>query len=172
MQMKKHYSCGPDGILSIKNLQVWWRESSKQTIETNMQDKQIPSDLRNANKIKKKNYIRLWELPRYCLLSIAGKILALVPINRLLPLSEDLLPESQCGFRTFRSTTDMIFVARQIQEKCQQQNKDLFIDSAKAFESINREALWKVLSRFDCPANFITILRLVTATVLINGTET
>ena len=72
----------------------------------------------------------------------------------------------------------MIFVARQIQEKCQEQNKDLyiaFIDLIKAFESINRGALWKVPSRLSCPANFITILRLLhdkmTATVLINGIE-
>ena len=72
---------------------------------------------------------------------------------------------------------DMIFVARQIQEKCQEQNKDRYIaftDLTKAFESINYEALWKVLSRCGCPTTFITILRLhdkMTATVLINGTE-
>ena len=45
-----------------------------------------------------------------------------------------------------------------------------------AFDSINRETIWKVLSRFGCPANFITILRLfhdkMTATVLFNGTKT
>ena len=73
----------------------------------------------------------------------------------------------------------MIFVARQIQEKCREQNHEqfmAFIDLTKAFDSINREVLWKVLSRFGCPANFITILRLLhdkmTATVLFNGTET
>ena len=51
-----------------------------------------------------------------------------------------------------------------------------FIDLTKAFGSINREALWKVLSRFGCPANFITILRLLhdkmTATALFSETET
>ena len=51
-----------------------------------------------------------------------------------------------------------------------------FIDLINAFDSINREALWKVLSMFGCPANFITILRLLhdkmTATILFNGTET
>ena len=58
----------------------------------------------------------------------------------------------------------MISVARQIQEKCREQNQELFmafIDLTKAFNSINREALWKVLSRFGCPANFIIILRLL-----------
>ena len=43
------------------------------------------------------------------LLSIAGKILARVLLNRLLyHLEQDLLPESQCGFRARRGTADMI----------------------------------------------------------------
>ena len=68
--------------------------------------------------------------------SIAGKILARGLLNRLLPLSEDIIPESQCGFRTSRGTTYMIFVARQIQEKSREQNKDLYmaiIDLIKDF---------------------------------------
>ena len=53
------------------------------------------------------------------LLSTAGKILARIMLNRLIPLvAEKNLPESQCGFRRNRSTTDMIFTVRQIQEKC------------------------------------------------------
>ena len=45
------------------------------------------------------------------LLSIAGKVLARVLLNRL---NEQLglLPESQCGFRKNRETIDMIFTAR------------------------------------------------------------
>ena len=97
----------------------------------------------------------------------------------MLPLTEDLLHESPCGFRTSRGITDMIFAACQIEEKCWEQNKDLymaFIDPTKAFNPTNREALGTVLSRFGCPANFITILRLLhdktTAIVLINEIET
>ena len=88
------------------------------------------------------------------------KKLAQVFLNRLLPLTEEILPETQCGFRLSQGTTDMIFLAGQIQEKCREQNQELFmafIDLTKAFEYINREALWKVLSRFGCPATFITI---------------
>ena len=110
------------------------------------------------------------------LLSIAGKILARVLLNCMFPLTKAILPETQCGFRPSRGTTDVIFVTRQIQEKCREQNQELFmafIDVTKAFNSINCEALWKVLSRFGCPANFITIPRLlhdkITATVLFNG---
>ena len=47
-------------------------------------------------------------------LSIAGKILARVLLNRLNEHLERsrLLPESQCGFRKNRGTIDMIFTAR------------------------------------------------------------
>ena len=55
------------------------------------------------------------------LLSIAGKILAKILLNRLNAHLDQagLIPESQCGFRKDRGTIDMIFTARQLQEKCQ-----------------------------------------------------
>jgi len=53
------------------------------------------------------------------LLSVAGKVLARVMLQRLLTqVAETVLSESQCGFRRDRSTIDMIFVARMLQEKC------------------------------------------------------
>ncbi|KAL8574199.1 hypothetical protein ACOMHN_053520 [Nucella lapillus] len=79
------------------------------------------------------------------LLSIAGKILARVILNRLISnISENNLPEAQCGFRPGRCTIDMIFAVRQVQEKCREQNLDLhadFIDVTKAFDTVNRVAL-------------------------------
>ena len=57
------------------------------------------------------------------LLSIAGKILGGVLLNRLiLTIAKENTSESQCGFRSDRGTVDMIFVLRQIQEKCREQN--------------------------------------------------
>ena len=52
------------------------------------------------------------------LLSVAGKVLAGVMLRRLLTDVVDIvMPESQCGFRRGRSTIDMMFVARLLQEK-------------------------------------------------------
>ena len=52
------------------------------------------------------------------LLSIAGKVLSRILQNRLIKsISEDILPESQCGFREGRSTTDMVFTPRQLTGK-------------------------------------------------------
>ena len=99
------------------------------------------------------------------LLSIAGKILARVLLNRLVPaIAEDTLPESQCGFRSNRGTTDMVFALRQIQEKCREQNKGLyisFVDLTKAFDTVNREALWHILNRLGCPPKFVTMTKLL-----------
>ena len=97
------------------------------------------------------------------LLSIAGKILARVLLNRLLDhLEQGHLPESQCGFRAGRGTSDMIFAARQLQEKCMEQHRYVyttFVDLTKAFNTVSREGLWKIMEKFGCPSTFIAIVR-------------
>ncbi len=95
--------------------------------------------------------------------SIAGKILASVLLNRLIVHLEDgLLPESQCGFRKGRGTVDMIYAARQLQEKCIEQHQDLyttFVDLTKAFDTVSRQDLWRIMSKFGCPERFIMMVR-------------
>jgi hypothetical protein len=93
-----------------------------------------------------------------------GKIIAKILQTRLLHLTVEVLPESQCGFRPNRGTSDMIFAARQLQEKCREQQKPLYVaffDLTKAFDSVNREALFKILNIYGCPNKFINILRLL-----------
>ena len=51
------------------------------------------------------------------LLSAAGKIFARILLNRLSShITPEVVPETQCGFRSNRSTVDMIFCLRQLQE--------------------------------------------------------
>jgi len=55
----------------------------------------------------------------------------------------------------------MIFSLRQLQEKCIEQHKDLFlifIDLTKAFDTVNRDGLWAILAKIGCPANFVNII--------------
>jgi len=55
----------------------------------------------------------------------------------------------------------MIFTARQMQEKCQEQHQDLymiFIDVIKTFDSVNRQGLWQVLRKIGCPDKFVKIV--------------
>ena len=85
------------------------------------------------------------------LLSIPGKVFARVLLNRLLAQIDQFLPEAQCGFRGGRGTVDMIFSLKQIQEKCIEQNMPLymvFVDFTKAFDTVNRSALWTILQKY------------------------
>nr|XP_023656104.1 uncharacterized protein LOC111837887 [Paramormyrops kingsleyae] len=150
-------------------LKVWEREE----LPSELQDAQIVTIFKKGDKAECGNYRGI------SLLSTTGKVLARVLASRLLPLSEDLLPESQCGFRPSRGTIDIIFTARQLQEKCREQKLPLymaFIDLTKAFDSVGRQALWSILSRFGYHDKYICILRLLhdgmSATVLSNGGST
>ena len=110
------------------------------------------------------------------LLSIAGKAFAKVALKRLQILGERVYPESQCGFRPERSTVDMIFSLRQLQEKCQEQGKPLyvaFIDLTKAFDLVSRDGLFRILDKVGCPPklkNFIESFHTgMMGTVQFNG---
>ena len=95
--------------------------------------------------------------------SFAGKILALILLNRVIQhFEQGLLPENQCGFRSECGTADMIFAARQFQEKCQRQNSHhfvTFVDLTKAFDTVRRDGLWKIMENSGCLSKTITIVQ-------------
>ena len=96
------------------------------------------------------------------LFSVVGKVFAIVVLKRLQVLAEQIYPESQCGFRANRSTADMIFSLRQLQEKCREQKQPLFvafIDLTKAFDLVSMDGLFKVLPKTGCPPKLLIIIR-------------
>ena len=105
------------------------------------------------------------------LLSVAGNVLAKIKHTSILEHVVDLvLPESQCGFRRGRSTIYMIFDARQLQEKCHEQHKNIcmaFVDLTKALDTVNRYLLWNILCKFVCPPTFIAILIIIIIIMVI-----
>ena len=97
------------------------------------------------------------------LLSIVGKTFAHVMLNRLQTLAERVYLEAQCGFRAQRPMIDMIFSLRQLQEKCREQRRPLyiaFIDLTKAFELVSRSGLFTLLHRIGCSPK---LLRMITS---------
>lgn len=110
------------------------------------------------------------------LLSFVGKLFARIVLLRLHVLADRIYPESQCGFRSERSTIDMIFSLRQLQEKCREQNQPLyvaFIDLTKAFDLVSRDGLFKILPLIGCPPKLLSIIRSfhdgMRSTVQVNG---
>ena len=87
-------------------------------------------------------------------LPFAREVLARVLPNRQVStIEEDHLPESQRGFRANRSTTDMVFVLRQLQEKYQEKNKGLYVTFGyliKAFNTVSRKGLLLIMERLGC----------------------
>nr|VZI45390.1 unnamed protein product [Spirometra erinaceieuropaei] len=128
---------------------------------------EVPQDFKDATIVhlyKRKGNRQVCDNHRgISLLNIAGKIFARILLNRLNNhLEQGLLPESQCGFRRHRGTTDMSFAARQLQEKCQEMRTHLystFVDLTKAFDTVNREGLWKIMQKFGCPERFTLMVR-------------
>lgn len=185
-QMNSGKAPGKDGIPAevYKALGITALEVFHDILLTIWDTEAMPAELRDATIVTLyKNKGSKSDCGNYrgiSLLSIAGKILARILLNRLIAnISENCLPEAQCGFRSGRSTIDMVFAIRQIQEKCIEQRMGLyavFIDLTKAFDTVNREALWTILSKLGCPAKFTTLIQLfhedMTGQVLSNGEYT
>ena len=113
------------------------------------------------------------------LLDIVGKLFAKIIQKRLQGVVEEVVPDSQCGFRKGRGCTDMIFCARQLVEKAREHNTKvfmLFVDLRKAYDSIPCQALWLVLQKYGIPAVMINLIRLLhdgmKAEVALSGGET
>jgi hypothetical protein len=83
------------------------------------QQETVPQDFKDASVIhlykRKGNRQDCNNHRGISLLSIAGKILARILLNRLMShLEQGLLPESQCSFPKERGITDIVFAARQL----------------------------------------------------------
>ena len=125
----------------------------------------VPQDMRDAKIVTLyKNKGERSDCNNYrgiSLLSIVGKVYARVLLARLQKLAERIYPESQCGFRAGRSTVDMVFSLRQLQEKSREQNLPLyiaFIDLTKAFDLVSRDGLFKALEKIGCPPKLHSLI--------------
>ena len=122
----------------------------------------IPQDFNDASIIhlyKRKGNPQACDNHRGICWEDTGKIL-LNRVNGHLDQAR-LKPESQCGFRKTRRTIDMIFTTRQLEEKCQEKSVDLymtFVDLIKAFDTVIRDGLWKIMAKFGCPPRFIAMV--------------
>ena len=97
------------------------------------------------------------------LLSVPGKVFAKAILNRLKPRAEQLLRESQCGFRRGRGCADQLFSLRMLMEKAREYHQPIyacFIDLKKAYDSVHRESLWCILQHSYClPPKLLPIMR-------------
>ena len=96
------------------------------------------------------------------LLSTPSKILAKVIMKRLSLAVDHRLREEQAGFRRGRGCIDHIFTLRNIIEQSTEWQRTLyinFVDFAKAFDSVHRHSLWKLLRAYGIPFHLVEIIK-------------
>ena len=96
------------------------------------------------------------------LLSVPGKVLNRIMLERLKAAVDRKLRGHQAGFRQERSCRDQIATLRIIIEQPLEWNSSLyitFIDFVKAFDSLDRDSLWKLMRHYGIPEKFIAIIK-------------
>ena len=108
----------------------------------------IPSDVADPNitiLFKKGDRSQCGNYRDISLLSVVGKVLADILLQRLKHIAERVYPQSQSGYRDSRSTIDGIFTLRQLMEKPRKKCRNMyiiFVDFTKAFDTVNRDLLF------------------------------
>lgn len=163
-------SPGDDGIEFFKCSDEAVHQRLVDLVQLIWREETVPQQLKNATKItifnKKGSRSDCGSYRGISLLPIATKMLTKVitfhPVTkvmsrRMIPTSEGILSESQCGFRHGRGTVDMIFAAKQLQEKTKELQVPLcavFVDLIKAFDTVSRTALWEIPVKLGVSRNF------------------
>ena len=81
-------------------------------------------------------------------------------LNRIRPVLDPLLRPNQNGFRPGRSTTTHILALRRIIESVKIHNKKaiiVFVDFKKAFDSIHRGKMMKIIRIYGVPKKLIDL---------------
>ena len=106
------------------------------------------------------------------LLSVTSKIYTSIINNRLYNWAElnNKINEEQAGFRRHYSTVDHIFTLHSIASNCLYGSKRsklyaAFIDFQKAFDTVNRDKLWKILEKIGVSTKMIKTLKAIYAYV-------
>ena len=118
---------------------------------------EIPSDWKEGYIVKIPKKGDLSSCSNYrgiSLLSVPSKIFNRVILYRIKDAVDPSLRDNQAGFRKNRSCTDQIATLRIIIEQSQEWRTPLyvnFLDYEKAFDSVDRTTLWKLLRHYGVP---------------------
>ena len=98
------------------------------------------------------------------LTSIAAKIYNSMLLNRIQPEVDKVLRKNQNGFRKNRSTVGQILTVRRLIEGVRAKNLKaclLFVDFSKAFDSIHRGKMEKILRAYGIPAETVAAIMML-----------
>jgi hypothetical protein len=166
-KLKNNKAAGMDNILAeyLKNGGEPMVTSLTNICNKVWKAEEVPEDWKNGLIIplpKKGDLTRCTNWRGISLLSIPGKVMATVLLNRMRTAIDEILRPNQAGFRPGRSCCEQIFTLRQIVDKCLAWQKPVlmnFIDFSKAFDCIHRESLWNIAAKYGIPDKIINIMK-------------
>ena len=162
--LKNGKAAGPDGIPA---------EALKADIDTATDilhnlfakiwdEEKVPADWREGLVIKLPKKGNLRDCSNYrgiMLLSVPGKVLNRVIIDRVKNAVDPQLMDQQAGFRRNRSCADQIASLR-----IYEWNSPLypnFINYEEAFDSVDRQTLWKLLRHYGVPVKIVSLIQYI-----------
>ena len=166
-RIKNNKAAGPDGIVgeAIKGSMHSSTKILHKLFERIWQTEVFPKDWKEGHIVKlpkKGNQQECGNHRGIMLLSVPGKVFNRIILERLKAALDSTLRNEQAGFRRGRSCTDQIATLRIIVEQSLEWNSSLyvnFVDYEKAFDSVDRESLWKILRHYGVPEKITTIIR-------------
>ena len=128
-------------------------------------EEKIPNEWKEGHLIKLPKKGDLTDCNNYrgiTLLSIPGKVFNRILLNRMRDVVDEKLRDQQAGFRRNRSCTDQIATLRIILEQTLEWNAAAyvnFVDYKKAFDSVDRTTLWKLMRHYGIPEKLVNLVR-------------
>ena len=113
------------------------------------------------------------------LTQVAAKVYNRLILNRIRPEMDQILRFNQNGFRPSRSTSSQVLALRRLVEEIRNHNAEAvltFIDFRKAFDSIDRKTMFKILLAYGIPEKIVNAIEIMytnnRATVMTSDGET
>lgn len=165
--LKNGKAAGPDGIPpeALKTDAATTAEMLHPLLAKIWEQEQVPADWKLGYLVKlpkKGDLSQCGNWRGIMLLSIPSKVLTRIILERMKEALDKELRAEQAGFRQDRSCTDHIATLRIIIEQCAEWQSPLymtFIDFEKAFDSVDRETIWKLMQHYGIPQKLINIIK-------------
>ena len=165
--LKNGKAPGPDGIPpeALKTDPTAAAEMLHPFLAKIWEQEKVPADWKLGHLVKlpkKGDLSQCGNWRGIMLLSIPSKVLTRIILERLKEALDKRLRTEQAGFRQDRSCTDHIATLRIIIEQSIEWQSPLytiFVDFEKAFDSVDRETIWKLMKHYGIPQKLINIIQ-------------